>query len=143
MIPAIISIALAVSSCDSSSSSDSDRNYVEEYSDFDDEPQYIEQVVEKYCTTCGGSGTVMTAYGPSNCPGCTAYGRPPVIQEVVTVPNPNYHGEGNSSSSPSFKGKKCNGSVGCDCPGFSPITNGKEWQKSYCKHCGHKKSNHR
>ncbi len=39
--------------------------------------------------------------------------------------------------------KHCSGSVGCDCSGFSPITNGKEWQKSYCKHCGHKKSCHR
>ena len=27
------------------------------------------------------------------------------------------------------EGKRCNGSVGCDCPGFSPITNGKEYQK--------------
>lgn len=40
-------------------------------------------------------------------------------------------------------GKNCTGSVGCDCKGFSPITNGKEWQKSYCKHCGHKKSCHK
>ncbi len=41
------------------------------------------------------------------------------------------------------QGAHCSGSVGCDCPGFSPITNGKEWQKSYCRHCGHKKSSHR
>ena len=41
------------------------------------------------------------------------------------------------------QGKHCSGTVGCDCSGFSPITNGKEWQKSYCKHCGHKKSCHR
>lgn len=40
-------------------------------------------------------------------------------------------------------GKHCNGSVGCDCSGFKAITNGKEWQKSYCKRCGHHKRNHR
>ena len=43
----------------------------------------------------------------------------------------------------SAKAKHCNGTVGCDCPGFAPITNGKEWQKAYCKHCGHRKSCHR
>lgn len=40
-------------------------------------------------------------------------------------------------------GKYCTGSVGCSCPGFSPITNGDEWQKAYCKHCGHKRSCHK
>ena len=42
-----------------------------------------------------------------------------------------------------MEGKHCSGTVGCDCPGFSPITNGDEWQKAYCKHCGHKKSCHK
>lgn len=41
------------------------------------------------------------------------------------------------------QGKHCSGTVGCDCSGFSPISNGKEWQKSYCKHCGHAKSCHK
>lgn len=41
------------------------------------------------------------------------------------------------------QGKHCNGTVGCRCLGFAPITNGKEWQKSYCKHCGHSKSCHK
>ena len=41
------------------------------------------------------------------------------------------------------QGKYCNGTVGCNCTGFSPITNGKEWQKEYCKLCGHKKSCHK
>lgn len=40
-------------------------------------------------------------------------------------------------------GKHCNYSVGCSCPGFSPITNGTVAQQSYCKHCGHHKSYHR
>ena len=48
----------------------------------------------------------------------------------------------NQSNVP-FRGKHCTGSVGCDCPGFSPITGGEVWQQSYCKHCGHKKSDHR
>ena len=43
----------------------------------------------------------------------------------------------------SFRGKKYSGSVGCDCSGFDPTTNGDEWQKSICKHCGHKKSCHK
>lgn len=43
----------------------------------------------------------------------------------------------------SFRGKKCSGSVGCDCSGFTPITDGDEWQKAYCKHCGHQKSCHK
>lgn len=43
----------------------------------------------------------------------------------------------------SFRGKHCSGSVGCDCSGFSPITDGKEWQKSYCKKCGHARSCHK
>ena len=37
----------------------------------------------------------------------------------------------------SCQGKHCSYTVGCDCSGFSPKTNGKEWEKSYCKHCGH------
>lgn len=39
-------------------------------------------------------------------------------------------------------GKHCNGTVGCSCSGFSPKTSGKEWEKSYCKKCGHHKRNH-
>ncbi|MCQ2077379.1 MAG: hypothetical protein MJZ20_10235 [Bacteroidaceae bacterium] len=42
-----------------------------------------------------------------------------------------------------MEGKHCRGTVGCDCPGFAPITNGDEWQKAYCKHCGHKKTYHK
>ena len=41
------------------------------------------------------------------------------------------------------EGKKCTGTVGCSCSGFSPITDGKEWQKSYCRKCGHHKSYHK
>ena len=42
----------------------------------------------------------------------------------------------------SFRGKKCNGKVGCNCPGFKPITNEEVWKQSYCSHCGHHKNNH-
>lgn len=41
------------------------------------------------------------------------------------------------------QGKHCNGTVGCDCSGFSAITGGEEWQKSYCKRCSHHKKCHR
>lgn len=41
------------------------------------------------------------------------------------------------------QGRHCTGTVGCDCTGFSPITNGEVWQQAYCKHCGHKKSCHK
>ena len=43
----------------------------------------------------------------------------------------------------SSQGKHCTYTVGCDCSGFSPKTNGKEWEKSYCKHCGHHKKYHK
>lgn len=41
------------------------------------------------------------------------------------------------------QGTHCNGTAGCGCPGFSPITNGDVWQQAYCRHCGHKKSAHK
>ena len=41
------------------------------------------------------------------------------------------------------QGARCNGTVGCSCPGFSAITNGDVWQKAYCRHCGHKRSVHK
>lgn len=77
------------------------------------EPEYVEQVVTHYCTTCGGSGQVMSAYGPANCPGCTAYGRPAQWQETVTVPNPNYKG----GSKTSFKGGRIKN--GCNISGHN------------------------
>lgn len=43
----------------------------------------------------------------------------------------------------SFKGKKCRGTVGCDCSGFKPITDGDVWQEAYCKKCGHERRYHR
>ena len=41
------------------------------------------------------------------------------------------------------QGKHCNGTVGCDCPGFSPKTDGDEWEKAYCRHCGHHRRSHK
>ena len=43
----------------------------------------------------------------------------------------------------SCQGKHCTYTVGCNCSGFSPKTNGKEWEKSYCKRCGHHKKYHK
>lgn len=42
-----------------------------------------------------------------------------------------------------MEGKHCNGTVGCSCSGFKPITNQEVWKKSYCKNCGHHKNCHR
>lgn len=42
-----------------------------------------------------------------------------------------------------MQGTHCRGTVGCGCPGFSPITNGDVWQQAYCRHCGHHRSYHR
>lgn len=41
------------------------------------------------------------------------------------------------------QGKHCTYTVGCDCPGFAPITNGDVWEESYCKHCKHHKKYHK
>ena len=46
-------------------------------------------------------------------------------------------------SNVSFKGKHCNGTVGCDCPGFSPIQHKEVWKQAYCKHCSHHRSSHK
>lgn len=43
----------------------------------------------------------------------------------------------------SCQGKNCTGTVGCDCPGFSPITNGDVCDQAYCKHCKHHRRSHR
>ncbi|MBQ7310497.1 MAG: hypothetical protein IJW88_03115 [Alistipes sp.] len=43
----------------------------------------------------------------------------------------------------SCEGKNCNGTVGCNCPGFAPIQNQEVWKQSYCKHCGHHRNSHR
>lgn len=59
--------------------------------------------------------------------------------EVITATEIHTHTHTHAAA----QGKHCSGTVGCDCTGFSPITNGKEWQKSYCKKCGHAKSCHR
>ena len=41
------------------------------------------------------------------------------------------------------QGKHCTYTEGCDCSGFAPITGGDEWEKSYCKRCGHHKKYHK
>lgn len=54
----------------------------------------------------------------------------------------NYYNE-DGEYNVSFKGTHCNGTVGCSCPGFAPITDGDVWEQSYCKYCSHKKSAHK
>lgn len=46
-------------------------------------------------------------------------------------------------SNPTFTGKVCTETVGCDCTGFVPITDGAVWEQSICKKCNHKKRNHK
>lgn len=41
------------------------------------------------------------------------------------------------------EGKHCTYTVGCDCPGFSPITSDDVYKQSYCRRCGHHKKYHR
>lgn len=41
------------------------------------------------------------------------------------------------------QGKHCTYTVGCNCSGFSPKTSGDEWEKAYCRRCGHHKKYHR
>ena len=48
-----------------------------------------------------------------------------------------------SDSHADCHGKHCTYTVGCDCSGFSPKTDGAEWGKAYCKKCGHHKSYHK
>lgn len=43
----------------------------------------------------------------------------------------------------SCEGTNCSGTVGCKCPGFSPITNSELWKQAYCKHCGHHRRSHK
>ena len=43
----------------------------------------------------------------------------------------------------SLQGKRCSYTIGCDCSGFSAITNGEEWQKLICKRCGHPRKYHK
>ena len=97
------------------------------------------------CNTCGGSGAVIVQvwnsyYGvyqnvSQRCATCNGYG----VLLCSTCGGRGYV----SSSGPSFKGKHCTETVGCSCPGFSPIKDGEVWKQAYCKHCGHKQSNHK
>ena len=48
-----------------------------------------------------------------------------------------------NSRNPSFRGAHCRGTVGCDCSGFAPITNGNLWQREDCRKCSHKKMYHK
>ncbi len=72
------------------------------------EPELLEQEVVRYCMVCGGTGQVMTVYGPANCNGCVLYGRPPQYIETIKVPNPNYRREGGNVS---FRGKNSDGYI--------------------------------
>lgn len=57
--------------------------------------------------------------------------------------NSYYENSNSRGSNPSFKGRHCTYTVGCDCPGFEPITDGDVWEQSICKHCKHPKKYHK
>ncbi|MBQ5723625.1 MAG: hypothetical protein IIV64_05435 [Muribaculaceae bacterium] len=60
-----------------------------------------------------------------------------------------FSSEANSASHHSLvshadcEGKHCTYTEGCDCSGFAPVTGGSEWQKEYCRRCGHHRQYHR
>ena len=54
-----------------------------------------------------------------------------------------FDGDGNAGGQINFRGKACNGSVGCSCTGFQPITDGDVWQRDYCRKCSHSRSVHK
>ena len=41
------------------------------------------------------------------------------------------------------EGRYCNGTVGCACSGFAPITGGEVWQQAYCRKCSHHRRVHK
>lgn len=43
----------------------------------------------------------------------------------------------------SSTGTRCNGTVGCNCPGFSPIQHQEVWKQAYCRYCGHHRNSHK
>ena len=98
-------------------------------------PVAPQNYVQVACPACGGSGTVFAGYNAwgypmyQYCANCQGRG-----WVVVNQTNNN---------NPSFRGKHCTYTQGCDCSGFSPITSGEEWEKSYCRKCGHNKKYHK
>lgn len=53
------------------------------------------------------------------------------------------HNYNDIASHVTVEGAHCRGTVGCGCPGFAPITNGKVWQQAYCRYCGHGRGLHK
>ena len=43
----------------------------------------------------------------------------------------------------SCQGKHCTGTVGCNCPGFSPTQHKEVWKQAYCRYCGHHRGSHK
>ena len=57
--------------------------------------------------------------------------------------SPIHHYDHECSTDIHMEGKHCRGTIGCNCPGFRPITSGEVWQQVYCYHYGHKRGLHR
>ncbi len=61
--------------------------------------------------------------------------------DMLSYENPYYYIDDNHYEV-SFRGKHCDGIVGCSCQGFEPMS-GEVWKRGHCKHCGHKKTFHK
>ena len=66
-----------------------------------------------------------------------------VVLTVVTIGLCSFTSQHKVTSEMTCQGKHCTYTVGCDCPGFAPITSGDVWEESYCKHCKHHKKYHK
>lgn len=92
------------------------------------------------CTVAPGNGLYLGPSTPWHWQWCEG--------DIYTITYPNGAVQSwtcpvNDYKGVAFKGAHCSGTIGCSCPGFSPITNKEVWKQSYCKHCGHKKSLHK
>lgn len=98
-------------------------------------PKVPQNYVQVTCPSCGGSGTVVVGYNAWGYPILQACGYCGGRGWVVVNQTNN--------SNPSFRGKNCKYTEGCDCSGFVRITDGEEWEKAYCKRCGHHEKYHK
>lgn len=79
----------------------------------------------------------------SSCNSCTEEAASRYFDVYWDLDGDGDYGDRGGEYNPSFKGKVCSGSVGCDCSGFKPITGGDVWEEDYCKKCSHSKGSHK
>lgn len=89
--------------------------------------------VDPYCEWCSGTGTIVKS---------EYFGLVTTYQDCARCYLLNKNCGNSNGYDISFKGKNCTYSVGCDCPGFEPTTDGDVWEESICKKCKHGKTYH-